>query len=430
MKKVRKTIKINAQLWNQFENKLTGKYGKCRGHISKSIEESISLWLEQDKLKNTFKETTEYLHWITAIACKFWIDDEKNEAKILFEATRRIASQLHKSTPNVIGIHIFATAFVNPNNDLIVSNYPWALICYLGNDEYLVRLIIHRCTDNTLLCGSNICPCLDLEDCDKVEVGEKVKGTMDDALNTLAKLYLSYFFSKRAYDDGIGSRAEINDEYWSIRDELDKKGILIGLNSRDERKLEEIRKCRSEKHKKAHLELVNIVVKDYKERLPKEIEKWRQRFIEEWGVDEELKSDFTFRMLLWNSVESLNFVYSTLNRIYEKSKRKKESKRNKIAYICSDVINLLNDALNQLYPAWDKDKLLANCTTNTTKLKIALENLQNVLKLISKSADKLVKVDIDRGAVAYDNSLAYSIRALVRAITGIEEYLKTHDVNP
>lgn len=398
-RKARKSISIDANLWNKFESKIKTKQGNKR-YVSKGIEEAITLWLEQDKVKASLREINEYLHWIVAIACKLWLDDRKSEAKVLFEATRRISKQLFKLTPNVFGIHIFATAFINPNSDLITSNYPWALIYHTG-DKYLARLILHRCSE----CGSKVCPCLDIQDCDRVEVQDKARG-MEDALNILAKLYLSYFFSKRAYDDGIGSRAEISDEYWNIKGELDKNGILIDIGLRDEEKLEKIRRRRSEKHKKFHLELVNTVIKDYKERLPKEVERWRQRFREEWRGLEASSEPFN---LMVQYLESLNFTYLTLKRICRKSGRKGR----KINSICKDSINLLSSALNQL----------ANCR-NAEELKNVLEKLQDVLSLLVKNADKLVKIDIDEGAVAYDNSLAYGIKALVGAITAVEEYLK------
>ena len=95
------------------------------------------------------EEIVEYLHWITAIACKMYLEN-KPEAKILFEAVRRIAKQINNERS--FGIQIFATAFVDPMSDFILSNYPWALIYDSGSkSKYVVSVNISGSGQNVIL---------------------------------------------------------------------------------------------------------------------------------------------------------------------------------------------------------------------------------------------------------------------------------------
>ena len=342
------------------------------------------------------EEIVEYLHWIASIACKMYLEN-KPEAKILFEAVRRIAKQINNERS--FGIQIFATAFVDPMSDFILSNYPWALIYDSGSkSKYVVRLIVDRCKN----CGKDS-QCIDLEDCDRVEVEREV-NSLDEALNTLAKLYLSYFFSDRAYEDGIGSRIEIAEEYWKIKEELKKENVLINLGTRDAKRTEEIRKRRAEKYKKAHLKLVELVVKDYKN-IDDKIKSWKDSFKAELeGLDKE-----EVNIVLKNCMESLSIANSILSDVCNKVEEERLTK------VCKESLTLLNEALSVL-----KKRSTSLEDKEDNNIRSILEKLNKSLELITSHADELVKADIPDNTLTYDNRLAYGIRSLVLAITCLE----------
>ena len=341
------------------------------------------------------EDTKRYLHWITAIACKLWLENRK-EAIVLFEAVRRLA-ELH----GLLGIETLSAAFVNPMNDFAVSSYPWALIHV--NRNYLVRLIVNRCD----VCGKDTCPCIDLEDCDRVEIEGKA-NSLDDALKTLAIFYLSYFFSNRAYEDGISLNVEIADEYDKIKDELGKN-ILINIGPRDEKKLELITQQREKKHRKAHEKLVELVLKDYRN-LHRKVDAWKSNFKRE--LKNANKEDVEGAIV--TSLQLLPNLYSTLSRI------DKNSKDPKINEICKNSLDLINNLKQTCILDGNTLKIMAD----KEEIKELLGKLQNVLKLLTENADKLVKIDIKPGALVYDNRLAYGIRSLVAITVCLDEYLK------
>jgi len=58
---VRRTISVDAQLWERFQRVFIKMYGKYKRIISKCIKEAIRSWLKLGDFKNALKEVIEYL---------------------------------------------------------------------------------------------------------------------------------------------------------------------------------------------------------------------------------------------------------------------------------------------------------------------------------------------------------------------------------
>jgi len=381
-------------------------------------------------------EREEYLAWQVAVICKLWIDGQINEAKILAESNRRLISRI---IPNVTelerGLELITSGLVwkrEAHSDLVWNessgdgSFPWALISKFP-DRFEVRLILFRCK-NGIKCGSSVCECFNYNDCDRVEIYSTSPETWDDAWYELCRLYLSWFFSHRALTQGLRSRAEINKDYYNIRNKLNSEKLLTEIEPLTYDEKEQLAYRVAERHaryEKYVMELKSSILDFYENELPIHISKYREELISNCDTTEKdiFAESESLDWILWRSISNLDLAYNWFNRIKNRSIKKQ---------IKSEIFDLIDkkftEAIKYLATEETESNWVENGKFDLIELSLDPERLRMASSLFNKTIELILtnrivlgEAEIPAETASYSPLLENILTNLIKSAVCIED---------